>query len=370
MVKAKHGTPTSAAMNGILDLFKRQEKVGEVKETDRLDGKRCLVTGASSGLGKAVAVELARRGGKVVLGLRSGIPETGEEIKEKTGNPDVEMIRLDLADLSSVRSFCDEIKNRGIRFDRAVFNAGVVPGRARRTVDGYEEMFQVNYLGKFLLLNRLLADGSIPNTVFAGGGESAVPVGDGRGTEGQSGGVDPPRIVFTSSEVHRTPETVDFSDIGRFHDYGMKGSMQEYGYTKLLLTVFFKELARRLSAPAETPDSGGVESPDVSVFALCPGPVNSRIARDAPKVLQPLLRLVFSIFFKQPSKAAEPVVYFCCSSEAAGKTGMYLHLMTEKETAPLTLDPENGRKLWEVSEGLVNGRRHSRSLHHELRKPT
>lgn len=362
MAKAKHGTPTSAAMTGILDLFKRQEKVGEVKETDRLDGKRCLVTGASSGLGKAVAMELARRGGKVVLALRSGIPETGEEIKEKTGNPDVEMIRLDLADFSSVRRFCDEIKNRGIRFGRAVFNAGVVPGRARRTADGYEEMFQVNYLGKFLLLNRLLADGSIPNTVFAGGGESEAPA--------KSSVRDPARIVFISSEVHRTLETVDFSDVGLFHDYAMKGSMQEYGYTKLLLTIFFKELSRRLSAPAETPNPCSGEGPDVSVFALCPGPVNSRIARDAPKVLQPLLRLVFSIFFKRPSKAAEPVVYFCCSPEAVGKTGMYLHLMTEKEAAPLTLDPENGRKLWEVSEGLVNGRRHSRSLHHELRKPT
>jgi len=118
-------------MTGILDLFKRQEKAGELKETDRLDGKCCLVTGASSGLGKAVAVELASRGGKVVLGLRSGIPETGEEIKEKTGNPDVEMIRLDLTDLSSVRRFCDEVKRRGMQFDRAVFNAGVVPGRAQ-----------------------------------------------------------------------------------------------------------------------------------------------------------------------------------------------------------------------------------------------
>ena len=345
MAKAKHGTPTSAAMTGILDLFKRQEKAGELKETDRLDGKCCLVTGASSGLGKAVAVELASRGGKVVLGLRSGIPETGEEIKEKTGNPDVEMIRLDLTDLSSVRRFCDEVKRRGMQFDRAVFNAGVVPGRARRTIDGYEEMFQVNYLGKFVLVNRLLADGSIPNTLF-------------NGRRGQSGCADPPRIVFTSSEVHRTPETVDFSDVGRFHEYGMKGSMQEYGYTKLLLTIFFKELARRLSisgSPAHSAGGGFGGKPDVSVFALCPGPVNSRIARDAPKIAQPFLRLVFSIFFKNPAKAAEPVIYFCCSPDIAGKTGMYLHLMTEKETAPLTLDPENGRKLWEASEKLVGG---------------
>lgn len=345
MAKAKHGTAASATMSGILDLFKKQKKAGELKESDRIDGKRCLVTGANSGLGKAVALELARRGGKVMLALRSGIPEAGEEIIEKTGNREVEMMRLDLSDFSSVRGFCDEMKRRGMQFDRAVFNAGVVPGRARRTIDGYEEMFQVNFLSKFLLVNRLLADGTIPNTLFRGRGGQVLPAGGG----------DPPRIVFTSSEVHRSPETIDFSDVGRFHDYAMKGSMKEYGYTKLLLTIFFKELARRLSVSGSSADGDFGGKPDVSVFALCPGPVNSKIARDAPKIVRPLLRLVFSIFFKNPAKAAEPVIYFCCSPDAAGKSGMYLHLMTEKETAPLTLDPENGRRLWEASEKLLDG---------------
>lgn len=355
MAQARHGTAASATLNGILDLFKKRKNAGEVKESDRIDGKRCLVTGASSGLGKAVAMELARRGGKVLLALRSGIPEVGEEIIEKTGNREVETMHLDLTDFGSIHRFCDEVKRRGMQFERAVFNAGVVPGRARRTIDGYEEMFQVNYLAKFVLVNRLLADGTIPNTLFSGRGGQTLPGGAGA----------TPRIVFTSSEVHRTPETIDFADVGQVHDYAMKGSMKEYGYTKLLLTIFFKELARRLSVPESFEGDGYGGKPDVSVFALCPGPVNSKIARDAPKIVRPLLRLVFFVFFKSPAKAAEPVIYFCCSPDAAGKTGMYLHLMTEKETAPLTLDPENGRKLWEVSEKLADRARASKSIQKE-----
>ena len=312
MKKLDHNSASSATMSGIFDLFRKRTPIGTLDRNDRIDGKTCLVTGSSSGLGKAAAAALAARGGNVLMAARSKIPEAGEEVKRKSGSENVEMARLDLCSFSSVRAFREEARERKLRFDIAVFNAGVVPGRDRPTEDGFEEMLQVNYLAKFLLVNRLLEDGSI------------LPGG---------------RIIFTSSEAHRSPGQVDFSRVGEYHAYGMKGSMAEYGYTKLLLTTFFHELVRR--------------RPDISIFALCPGPVNTKIAREAPKLIQPLLKLFFAVFFRSPKKAAEPIVYLACSPDMEGKTETYIHLMEEKETSPESADPKNGAVLWEKSARLI-----------------
>jgi hypothetical protein len=116
-----------------------------------------------------------------------------------------------------------------------------------------------------------------------------------------------------------------------------------YGYYKLLLLTMANELSRRIN-----PD-GKVKT---SVFALCPGPVNSNIAREAPRMFQPLLKLVFGIFFRSPEKACSPVIYLAASPEMEGKTGEYLFLMQKKEMDGKATDPENGKKLWELSQQL------------------
>jgi len=119
-----------------------------------------------------------------------------------------------------------------------------------------------------------------------------------------------------------------------------------YGYYKLLLVTMASELSRRLNGRA--PGAG----PAASVFALCPGPVNTNIAREAPRVFQPLLRLVFSIFFRSPRVACRPVVYLAASPEMEGRTGEYLFLMQRKGMDGKATDPENGKLLWELSEAL------------------
>ena len=124
----------------------------------------------------------------------------------------------------------------------------------------------------------------------------------------------------------------------------MSGSLSEYGRSKLLLSTFACELTRRLIRG---------EDIDVSVHSLCPGPVNSGIAREAPALILPLLKLIFFIFFRSPKKACEPVIYLCCSGSLEGKTGVYLHIAAEKEPSPSATDPENGKKLWKASEQLV-----------------
>jgi NAD(P)-dependent dehydrogenase (short-subunit alcohol dehydrogenase family) len=323
-----------ATLSGILDLFRRRERIGRLGDEDRIDGKTCLVTGANRGLGKAVAIELARRGGRVVMACRSGHPHAAEEVRAASGSDQVEMAYLDLADLESIEGFAAQMRLVGRSFDIVVLNAGIVPNRARRTAQGFEEMFAVNYLGNFLLVKRLLENGAIPIHPASRASNSS------HGTSEKC----IPRLVFVSSEVHRSAPPIDFERLGVFHEYGMRGAMTEYGANKLLVSTFAVELSRRLQVAGR---------PQAAVHQLCPGPINSDIAREAPVWIKPLLRVIFLLFFRSPRRAAEPVVFLCCSAAIAGRSGIYLHLMTEKAPSPGTLDEEAGRRLWRASDRLL-----------------
>ncbi len=90
-----------------------------------------------------------------------------------------------------------------------------------------------------------------------------------------------------------------------------------------------------------------------SVFALCPGPVNTNIAREAPVVFKPVLKLVFALFFRSPAVAVRPLVYFATSKEVNGKSMDYLFLLSRKEMDEKTTDEKNGQKLWQLSEELL-----------------
>jgi hypothetical protein len=90
------------------------------------------------------------------------------------------------------------------------------------------------------------------------------------------------------------------------------------------------------------------------ISALCPGPVNSNIAREAPALFQPLLKLVFRLFFRSPKKACRPVVYLAASQETEGRAMDYLFLMQRKKMDEKATDPDNGRQLWELTEDLVS----------------
>ena len=121
--------------------------------------------------------------------------------------------------------------------------------------------------------------------------------------------------------------------------------MELYGYYKMLLVTFARELSRRLNPEGVV---------NTSVFALCPGPVNSNIAREAPAFFQPLLKMIFSLFFKSPAKAAVPVVYLAASPDVEGVSFDYLFLMSRQAIDKKAEDAANGRHLWDVSEQLWN----------------
>jgi NAD(P)-dependent dehydrogenase (short-subunit alcohol dehydrogenase family) len=321
-----HRNVASATLTAILDLLSRKGRIEGLTPDERLDGRVALVTGASSGLGKAVAIDLARRGAHLILACRSGIPEVGEEIRRASGSSSLEMLHVDLAELASVHALCDELARRRVRLDVSVLNAGLMPLKARRTAEGFEVMFGVHFLANRLLVERWLADGVI------------------------AAGADPmPRIVFVSSESHRSAEPIDWDRFGEFVDYGLRDGMAQYASSKLHMCTLSSELARRLV------DEKG--EPTVSVHSLCPGPVASGIAREAPAALKPILGPVMKLLFRSPTAAAEPVTYLACSRRIEGRTGLYLHMMREKPVSAEASCPENGARLWQLSDALLKPHR-------------
>jgi len=370
----KYSNPVSATLTGIRDLFRKQTPAGELNPSDRLDGKTVLVDGSSSGLGFAIAVDVARRGARVIMACRTGIPEKGEKVKKLSGNPDVKMLHVDFTDLNSIRQLITQLhspslfgegvgggvysavegagggvysagegaggevysagEGPGGGVDIYICNAGIVPKHSRKTPQGLEEMFMVNYLSKFVFVNLLLEKNCFQD---AGRGMQDARYGM------RDAGCAIPRIIFITSESHRNPETFDWEGFGKYREYGIGKSVELYGYYKLLLTTFSVELSRRLNP-------GGTTS--FSVFSVCPGPVNSNIAREAPVLFKPLLKLVFGIFFKSPARAAIPAVYLAASQDVEGKPFDYLFLMSRQKVDEKAADPDNGRRLWELSETL------------------
>jgi NAD(P)-dependent dehydrogenase (short-subunit alcohol dehydrogenase family) len=332
MAGRSHNNPLSAVLSGLLDQRSKKARISPVPSDVRLDNRTCLVTGANSGLGKAIAIRLAKRGAYVIMACRSGIPEAGEDVKRESGSDAVEMMHVDLSDFDSIERLCNELRNRNVTLDAAVFNAGVIPVTSRTNKHGLELMFAVNFLAKFVLLHRLLRDGIIPNAVY---GEN-------------SRADDPPRVIFVSSEAHRSSIPIDFDHFGEPVEYGVADGVKYYGLSKLHLTTYFEELSRRLNQDGA--------NPDVCVHALCPGAVNSNMAREAPIWLKPILKPVMALFFQSPEKASIPVDYLIVSDEMGRKTGAYMHMMQMKEPSEASMDPKKGALLWSKSEELL--RRH------------
>ena len=306
-----------------MDRFSAKDTVSPLAADLRIDGKTCLVTGANSGLGLAVAIDLARRGGRVLMACRSGHPQAGEVVRRQSGSDAVEMLKVDLADLGSVHESCDGLAARNVKLDVAVLNAGLMPRSSEHSAEGYEIMFAVHFLANRVLVDRWLRDGVVePST-------------------------DParrPRLIQITSETHRSAEAIDFERFAEFADYGVRDGITYYGLSKLHSCTFARELHRRLNPDREL---------RVAVHAMCPGPIASNIARNAPLVMKPILVPVMKLLFSSPARAARPVSYLCCSEEAGRRSGIYLHMMQEKEPGELAKDPVAGAKLWQASETLV-----------------
>ena len=276
-----------------------------------MGGKTVLVTGGTSGIGKATAVAMAAMGADVVVTGRD--PERGElaveEIWAESFGGSVELMLADLAVQAEVRRLAEEFMERYDRLDVLVNNAGLVQSTRTETRDGIETTLAVNHLAPFLLTNLLLdlLKSSAPS-----------------------------RVVTVSSEAQRWGR-MDFDDLQSKSKYR---GFPVYGMTKLANIVFTYELAERL------------EGTGVTATCMHPGAVNTRFGTSNGGPMTLLFR-AFKPFMRTPDQGADTVNYLVSSWEVEGVSGKYYSDRKWIEPQEIALDPEARRKLWEASEELT-----------------
>jgi NAD(P)-dependent dehydrogenase (short-subunit alcohol dehydrogenase family) len=319
MAEGRFDNPVVASLTGFYDRFRKQELKDKFKETDNLNDKTVLITGANSGLGFALATQSARRGAKVIMACRSQIPEAGEKVKKLSGSNHIEMRFLDLSKIDAIHNFVNELVENGITLDVVMLNAASAASRSRPTDSGQDELFMVNYFSNFILANLLLTKGII-----------------------QPDAKNQPRIIFISSDSHRGASAIDYNEFGRYFDYGVSKAISNYSYFKLVLNTFATELSRRLNKDKIV----------VQVNCICPGPVNTNIIREVPFPIRMILRGIFSVIFRTPENAAPPVIYMASSNDFVDRTNQYLHMFIPKNMDEKVYDEAEGKKLWEESAKL------------------
>ncbi len=276
-----------------------------------MQGKVCLITGATSGIGEVTARALARMGATTIIVGRN--PEKGaavvNQLKAQTGNPNVAFMLADLSSQAQIRQLAEQFRRQYQRLDVLVNNAGAIFPKRQQSVDGVEMTFAVNHLSGFLLTNLLL------DILKASA---------------------PSRIINISSEVHSWSK-IDLDDL-----QNAKNQSAAYNRSKLANVLFTYELARRL------------EGMGVTVNAMQPGLTRTSLYR------RQNLGFVMSLFFRlmtlmarTPERAAETVIYLATSPDVAGVSGKYF---ADKRAIPSSKDSQDvnaAKRLWRVSAELT-----------------
>jgi NAD(P)-dependent dehydrogenase (short-subunit alcohol dehydrogenase family) len=269
-----------------------------------VEDQTILVTGATDGLGRALAWELAARGATVLLHGRSTarLEDTRREIQEATGSDRLRTYRADLASLEQVRRLGREVTGERQRLDGLVNNAGIAGGGPRQdSADGYELRFAVNYLAPFLLTELLL-----PLLRRSA----------------------PARIVNVAS-VGQVP--IDFDDVLLERGYD---PMRAYRQSKLAQVMFTFELAERLRAAG---DSG------VTVNALHPATLmNTKMALES-----------FGYAMSTIEDGVEATLRLVVAPELDGISGRYFDRLDESRANPQAYDADARRRLWRLSAALT-----------------
>lgn len=267
---------------------------------DNRDTSVVLITGSTDGIGRAAAIEAARRGYRVIVHGRSEqrVDAVLGEIR-RVGGIEIEPqgVTADLASLADVRTLAHRLRGDLARLDVLINNAGVISRTRRVSRDGFELTFAVNHLAHFLLTTELLD----------------------RITESA-----PARIVNVSSMVHYGA-TIEFDDLMLERDYD---GYRAYEQSKLANVLFTTELARRL-------DGTGV-----TAVSLHPGVINTKVLHE---------------YFSGGAPAeqgAGNVLTPALDPGYAHLTGTYFSEARPKDPDPAGTDPDTARRLWEVSEEL------------------
>jgi NAD(P)-dependent dehydrogenase (short-subunit alcohol dehydrogenase family) len=276
-----------------------------------MQGKTCLVTGATNGIGLVTARELARQGAHVLLAGRNATKCAAvvAQLQTETGNRAVEALVADLSSQRQVRELAEQFRQRHQRLDVLVNTAGGMWLRQQRTEDGLEMTFAVNHLAYFLLTHQLL-------DVL----KSSAPA----------------RIVNVSSAAHRKA-VLDFANLQGENGYG---GWTQYCRSKLMNLLFTYELSRWL------------EGTGLTANALHPGWVATGFgANNGWK--GGLLQLAARCLAISPEKGARTVLYLATAPEVAGISGRYFERERAVPSSPASYDEAAAKRLWQVSAELT-----------------
>lgn len=278
--------------------------------TTELQGRTFFVTGANSGIGRALAEALAARGGSVVLASRSAertLPVV-DAIRQQHPGADARFLQVDVSDLHSVRHAAQSFLASGQPLDVLVNNAGV-GGTRGLSADGFDLTYATNHIGPFLLTNLLLP-------VL-----HQAPQG---------------RVVNVSSIAHKSAKGIDWSVLERRTE-PKRSAFGDYAVTKLMNILHAKELARRLAGTS------------VTTYAVHPGGVASNIWRSVPQPFQWLLKL----FLISNEEGARTPLYCATAPELSAISGRYYDKCREVPPAPLANDAALARELWTRTEAAI-----------------
>ncbi|MFK7924791.1 MAG: SDR family oxidoreductase [Bacteroidia bacterium] len=267
--------------------------------------KSILITGATSGIGKAAALQLALQGHNILFNSRN--PMRGEKVREElisaSGNSQITTLPANLASFQQIKAFAKGVQKKMPVIDVLINNAGMFASEQRLTEDDYEETLAVNHLAPFLLTGLLLDN--LKKSPAA-------------------------RIINVSSGAHKNGK-VYFDDMNGEKEFK---PFKRYGDTKLMNVLFSRHLAQKL---ADT---------DITVNSLHPGVVGTNVAREFPA----WARMLFDWLSLSPEKGAQTTVYLATKPEGGKVSGEYFYKSKIAKTSALAKDDELAAKLWQWSE--------------------
>ncbi len=276
-----------------------------------MQGKVVLITGATNGIGKAAALEIARMGATTVIVGRNAekTERVLSEIQQASGNQDVHSLLADLSLMAEVRSLAAAFSAQYERLDVLLNNAGAHFDKPSLTSEGLELTFALNHLSYFLLTNLLLErlKASAPS-----------------------------RIVNVASDAHRGA-SIDFDDLAFEHRPAGPVGSALYGQSKLANILFTRELARRL-------DGTGV-----TANALHPGVVATGLLRNTGGIAGFLGNKLGPLFMRSPEQGAETLVYLATSPEVEGVSGLYYADCMPQNPSAAAQNDADAQRLWAVS---------------------
>ena len=278
-----------------------------------LTGRSVIITGATSGIGKAAAMRLASTGARLTITARNGDKgrTVANEIATRTGS-DTETLLVDFADLGSVRHAAQTYIDANDDLAVLINNVGAVVGSRTTTVDGYETTIATNHLGPFLFTD-LLTDLLIASA--------------------------PSRVINTSSVAHTyAKEGILFDDLG-FDDRRYR-FMEVYGHSKLANILHAVELNARYG------DDG------LTAVAIHPGVARTGLGRGTSRIVR-LANVFGGRWMRSPDEGADTIVWLATEPDLDVSAGIYFEDRTVSKSTRHARDADQARRLWDISEELT-----------------